>query len=96
MIKKTGDLNQEEVLFRLIRPVGQASRQHRQIFENSVRRRKPVASIHPLVAVYHGLVVAAMAYLNRGKVLRAESATSFVWAGSVQMAEAGFGSIVSV
>jgi len=89
MIKKTGDLNQEELLFRLLRPVGQARRQHRQMFENSDRGHKPIASIYPLVAVYHGLVVAAMAYLDRRQVLRAESATSFVWAGSVQVAEVG-------
>ena len=88
MIKKTGDLNQEELLFRLLRPVGQARRQHRQMFENSDRGHKPIASIYSF-AVYHGLVVAAMAYLDRRQVLRAESATSFVWAGSVQMAEVG-------
>jgi hypothetical protein len=79
MIKTTGDLNQEELLFRLLRPVGQASRQHRQIFENSVRGHKPVASIRSLVAVYHGLVSAAMAYLDRGKVLRAKRAVQFKW-----------------
>ena len=32
MIKKTGDLNQEEVLFRLLAPVGQARRLHRAIW----------------------------------------------------------------
>src|ERR1700748_1906110 len=50
----------------------------------SARGHKPIASIYSLVAVYHGLVVAAMTYLDRRQVLRAERATSFVWAGSVQ------------
>jgi hypothetical protein len=64
------------------------------MFENSDRGHKPVASIYSLVAAYHGLVAAAMAYLNRRQVLRAERATSFVWAGSVQMAEVSFGAIL--